>query len=599
MFTATTVNAQLISYPPQKIMGFRGLDSNSSAPLIPDSRASDLQNVRLSSALDLRQRYGYDTVNNQTLDDLDIDSPAITGIFDAEYSDGTSWTLAFVGSKLKYDNSGVWTQVTDTGITSGKNGQWECIMALDSAVCTNDVDVPLKINSTPTASALDVSDLSDTLTKAKTSLWFRNYLIFMNTVENAVERPTRFRWSDVGTIETYQDDNFNDIATFAGDEIIGASEMYGDIYIFLTKSIWKASLVGGDEIFIFKKIIDGIGAAARDSIQTVQLPNNRSVTMFLDDRKKVYMFDGVSVVNIGHIIQPTLDGMSSARLQYAVSTFDGDDYILCVTKSASSENDLCFDYQIEVLEWTKFDGIVANAMAQVEESASLIKSYFGDYDSMVFWLDNPDLKNDVAGASGIVDSVGIVDTGTITGAQILIDATVETEVYTGATVKITSGTGAGQSAVISAYTSTGIVLTQPMTTSPDSTSVYSVGAIDAYYNGKHYELGDAAMEKTQFLGMLMWGEEASGNAVDVAYAIDFGSNIESETVSLAPSGSSLWDVALWDSGTWGTTGDKIYTVKFSGLGNHIQPKFSNNKVDETFHLYGYNIIATGGDIKQP
>ena len=598
-FLISTVFAQadLISYPDSKIMGFRGLDTRSTAPSIQDGRATDLNNVKLSSAFDLQKRAGKDTINN-TLDDLDIDSPAITGIFDSKFSDGSSKTLVFVGSKLKYDNSGTWTTVSGTAtITTGQNNQWQCIMALDSAVCTNDTDVPIKVNSTPTKSVLNVSDLSDTLTKVKTLTWFRNYLIFGNTLENSVERPTRFRWSNVGTIETYTNDDFSDISTFAGDEIIGFAELYSDIYIFLKKSIWRASLTGGDEVFVFSKVIDGIGAVSRDSIQVVQLFDNRSAVIFTDDRKKVLMFDGSSITDIGSIIQPTLDNLNESRLQYSVSTFDGKSYLLSASTSGITTNDILLEFQTEIFEWTKHDTVDANAIAQVQETDLKIKSYVGNYNAFVYWLDNPELENDVDGATGIIDSVGTLDTDTITGAQVIVDSALTAGDYTGAVIKITSGTGAAQERVIAQSDSTSVTVTAAFTTTPDSTSIYSIGAIEADYQSKWYDLGDSAREKT-FLGLLFWAEEASSDEATIGYAIDFDTTLDSETKSLAPTSSSLWDTALWDVGTWGTTGNKIYTTKSSGLGNFISYEFSNDDIDESFHIYGFNILAVAGDIKQ-
>jgi len=314
---------RMLSYPPQKIMGFRGLDTRSTKPTIQDSRASDLLNVQLSPALDIRQRFGFSVIND-TLDDLDIDSPAITGIFDSLFSNGTSRTFAFLGDKVKYDNSGTWTEVgeftTAPILTAGKNNQWQCIMALDTAVCTNDVDVVIKLSSVPAKAALDVSDLTDALTKARAHIWYRNFLIFGNTFEASTERPTRFRWSNVGTTETWTDTDFVDISTFAGDEIVAFEEIYGELYIFLTRSIWTASLVGGDDVFIFRKVIDGIGAVSTHATQVVNLSDNRTAVFFLTDKKRIRAFNGAAITDVGNIIQASLDGLNESRLENAVAT---------------------------------------------------------------------------------------------------------------------------------------------------------------------------------------------------------------------------------------------------------------------------------------
>jgi len=593
----------LISYPPQKIMGFRGLDTRSTKPTIQDSRASDLLNVSLSSAFDVRQRFGFSVIND-TLDDLNQDSPAITGIFDSLFSDGTSRTFAFVGDQIQYDNSGTWTEVGNyydvPDVTAGKNNQWQCIMALDTAVCTNDTDVPISLSSTPSKVALLFTGLTNAVTRARTHIWYRNFLIFGNTFENSVERPTRFRWSNVGTTETWTDTDFVDISTFAGDEIIAFEEIYGELYIFLTDSIWTASLVGGDDVFLFRKVIDGVGAVSSHVTEVVNLTDNRTAVFFLTDKKRIKAFNGASIQDIGNIIQPSLDDLNESRLENAVATFDEKDFIFCASTSGITENDICYLFQTEIAEWTIYSNVNANAMAQVKETDNKIKTYFGDYGSFIYWLNNPDNLNDVDGATGVVDSSSIGhNTDTITGAQVILDTDLTPGSYTGAIIRITSGTGVGGETTImtNLAADTGIVVTSPFPTAPDSTSVYSIGDINAFYTAKPYDYGDSAREK-QFLGMFLIAEEASNNAVNTSFAIDFGSTVSSTNLSLAPSGSSLWDTAVWDVGTWGSTGDKISTVRFTGFGNFIEPKFQNDSIDESFHLYGFNLLGIGLDLKQ-
>ena len=583
-------NPRLIGYPEGKIMGFLGLDTRTPAPNIQDARATDLLNVKLSSAFNLKKRYGYSVING-TLDDAGLTPTPITGLFDAEYSNGNSWTLAFLGTRLKYDNAGTWTTVTgNPAISASQDAQWVCQMALDNAICTNGVNPPLAIDSTPSSSALAFTGLSNAVTKAEAVIWFRNYLIFGNTTEGGTARPTRFRWSNVGTINTYSNNDFVDISSFSGDEIVGYVEMYGDLFILMRKSIWKASLVGGNDVFVFSKVIDGLGAIAKNSIEIVNLPGNRLGVIYLNENKKMYLFNGAVVEDIGAIIQPTLDDLNASRLEYAVAVFDDKDYMLSVSSEGVSTNDIVLDFQTELGEWTKHDNINANAFARIKESTSVIKTYFGNQKSFVYWLDNPDNVNDVDGATGIVDSVGIVNTSTETGAQIIIDSGLTSGIYTGAVIRITSGTGEGAEAVVLTQTSTGIVVSSAFSTTPDSTSNYSIGDINAYYSTKWYDLGDSTRYKS-FRKLFFWAKEASSNEVDVSYSEDFGGEVGSETKNLSPASSSLWDSALWDVGTWGTTGDKFYTTNLTGRGRVLNLRFEETSIDKDFNIYGFHILA--------
>jgi len=599
-----SVNAEdshrLLTYPPQKIMGFRGLDTSARTPLLQDGRAIDLQNIKLSTSFDLKQRYGYVAIN-ESLDDFDTSSGAIHGIFDARFSGDTNFPIVFYEDKIKYDNSGTWTEIGNwwvaPTITSGKNYQFQCTMALDTAVCTNDQDVPIAISSSPAKSALDVSDLTDTLTKAKAVAWFRNYLIFGNTVEAAAEKPTRFRWSDVGTTETYDDDNFIDIAQLGGDEIIGFTEFYGNLYAFFKNAIYKITLVGGNDVFNVDKVIEGIGSIARDSIQMVRLSSNQNGVIFLSEDKKVYIFTGLGVQDIGQVIQPTLDNLNEARIQYAVSVYDGKSYYLSVSTGSDSENDTVYEYQVEIGEWTKHSDVNANAYARVRASNEIL-TYFGNYDGYVYEWEDVDYESDAANASavGVVDSVTTINTKSITGGQVIIDSDITSGTYTGAIIKITSGTGAGEEQVILHNTDTSVVVATAFSTTPDSTSNYSIGAINAYYETKWYDWGDSPRKKN-FKHLYFWGKEASNNAITVKYASDFGTTIESQEQSLAPSSSSVWDTAVWDQGIWTTTGDKFYRIPLKGVGRFMNIRFENSDAEETFHLYGFNILADAIDIR--
>ena len=592
-------NPSLVGYPPNKIMGFLGLDTDSSSPTIEDGRATDLLNVRLSGAFDIEKRPGYTVINSTSLDDASMSISAISGLFYAQYSSDVSRTYAFIGGKLKYDNGTVWSDVTKTAtITSSQDYQWYCQMALDNAICTNDYDPPTRTYSTPQIDAITFSGLSTAISKAKAVIWYNNYLIWGNTVEGSTDRPTRFRWSNIGFVNTYSDEDYNDIASLNGDEIMAFKEMYGELYIIMRKSIWKASFVGGDDVFVFVKLIDGIGAIARDSVQILSFEDNKLGIVFLSEDKKIYLFNGVTVSDVGSRIQSTLDDLNVSRIQYAVSVQDGDDYFLSATTSSNSYNDTVFVFNIALREWTKYDQIDANAFARVKETTSDIKTYFGNYDAFVYWLDDPSKLSDVDGATGTVDSYSCASSATTeTPACILIDSAISDGSYTGAIVRITGGEDAGDEAVVFSSTATGVIVkASGFSGTPDSTSTYSIGDINAYYETKWYDFGDAPRLKG-FRGMYFWGEEQSGGDVTTSYYEDYGSVLGSETVSMAPSSTSVWDVGVWDTAVWGSVGDKFYTAKHAGRGRLIKVKFANSDIDETFHIFGFHLLADRLDVE--
>jgi hypothetical protein len=586
-------SSKMLSYPQNKIMGFLGLDTKSKPPLLQDGRAIDLQNVILDSSFNLRKRYGYSVINT-TLDDYSESSPAITGIFDAHYSDATR-LFVFGGDYLKYDNSGTWSEITGTvAFTSSQYNQWKCTMAYDKAICTNNTDTPISIASTPSYSNLTWTGLTHAVTKFKDSLFFQNYLILVNTVENSVSRLTRFRWSDVGNISSWDNDNYLDIATLGGDAIYSIKELGGNIYVLLSDSIYIFSLVGGNDVFKSSKVIEGFGTVSRDSVQNVKI-NDTLGLIFLGANKHIYFFNGSVVSDIGDRIQPTLDTLNESRLGNAVSFYDDKQYCLSAASSGETENDVIYCYQTEIGEWYKLTAINANVFAKVETS-SLIKTYFGNYKSFVYWFNDPDQINDVDGAAGIIDSVSTATTTTETGASILIDTTLPIGVYTGATVKITSGTGQNQEAVILSQADTYLVLTTALSTTPDSTSTYSIGSIDSYYETKWYDFGMSQRNKL-FRWLFLWAEEQTSNEFDISYKIDFGSTLGSETIDLAPVSSSLWDTAIWDESVWGTTGDSFDIIDLNGRGRFMNFKISNDDIDETFNIYGFHLISDALDVK--
>ena len=581
-------------YPQQEAMVFKGLDEISSPVFLKDGYATTAKNVQFSSTGGLRKRYGYEFIED--LDRAGVDYQAITGLFYTKLSSGTAYRIATIGARFYSETGGTWTKgLDDTNtITYALNNQFVWTTALDNVIFTNNVDDPLRWSGTDPPVAVSFTGLTNPITKANCVAWFKNYLIFGNTTENAIARTTRIRWSNVGTINTWSDDDFIDIATLGGQQIEGFGILYDNLFVFMTDSIYKVSLVGGDEIFNISKMVEGTGCIAKNSIQNVAIGNSSDGILFLSKDKTINFFNGIGAVNASFYIPTTMDGLSTTRLQYAVSATDGDDYYLSVSNGTSSTNNLVIDINLDTGDISTHTNIFANAMTTVLDSDSDVQIYFGNYDSHVLQLYDSSKKNDVAGYTGTFESTGIWTSDVASGEQVIFDSE-GNFACTGAIVTLVGGTGSGLQKVITGiHGATGIIVDSAFSTTPDSTTQYSIGAIDADYVTKWYSMGEPARRK-HFGEMYLWVESDSGSETDINYAKDFGSYAGSQSVDLTGAGA-VWGTAVWGIDVWGGEDALFKVIKLKGDGKFIKFRIQENDIDETFNIYGTSFMFFVGDI---
>ena len=585
-------------YPQGKVQEFLGLDDTSVATQVQDGRAQDLQNVRLSISKDLRKRYGYSLVGN-TLDVASEDNCVVTGTYYTQFSSGTSRIIATCGKRFYYLNGSTWTVVSSVDITEGQNNQFVWTTALDNIIGTNDVDVPIQWNGSTTVNRVAFTGLTDSFQLAKTVAYFKNYLIFGNTKEAGTEYPTRIRWSNVGTINTWTDADFIDVSAGAGEELNAMAELYDGLYLFFTSSIYKVSLVGGDSTFQISKISDSIGSIAKNSVQPLSLLNAQTGLVFLDRNKEIYYFNGIAPQAISTFIGTAMAALNGGRLQYAVSADTGENYVLCLSNGSSNTNNLCLVLNYDIGEWSKWTVVNANAMASVLDSSSDKQVYFGNYDAFIYQLENTSNDNDVADATGTVTSTGFAATPTSSSVQVLYvsGASFTTDELIGAPLEIKSGTGDGAVNVVVDNTTTGIFVADTFSTTPDTTSYFEIGSIDSFYTTKWYDGGFPAQLK-HFGEVYFWADSDTDSEISISYAVDFNSDISTQSISLSSATSdATWGSAVWGTSLWGSASGSIFrNVKLETQGRYMRVKWAEDDPDDNFHIYGWNIIAFPGDV---
>lgn len=588
------------SYPPGGTLDFLGLDDTSAPTQVQDGRAQDLQNVKLDLSKSLQQRFGINTIGD-SLDVAQEDFCAVTGLYYTKFSSGTERIVSTCGNRFSYLNGTTWSQVNATGIivSTTKNDQFVWATAYDTIIGTNASDPPLIYNGT-TVSALDLTtlDADSRPTAATTLAFFKNFLILGNTTENGVANRTRIRWANVGTISTWDEDDYLDIGALGGQEITAMAELYDNLYIFLTDSIYRLSFVAGADTFNVSKVTDDIGCIAKNSVQSITLTNAQNGLIFLDKDKRLYFFNGIVVQDIAPLLTQTLRGLNAARLPYAVSADTGTDYYLCATNgTASSTNNLCLDFQYQIGEWTKHTNIPANAMAGVLDANGRAQTYVGSYKSFVYQLEDTSLHSDVGTISGIVTAVSTYSTDTISASQVLYNTAQDliTGAFVGAPLELTCGTGAGQTNTVAYNTVSGLVVTDPFSPAPTASTCYEVGTIDSSYTTKWYDLGLAARLK-HFGELYFWAEGDADSTLAVSYAVDLNSTLATESVSLSPSESdSIWGSAIWGTSLWGGASDVFRQVKLDSQGRYFRAKFTEDDAGETFHLYDWAVLFWPGD----
>jgi len=354
-----------------------GLNDTTGALALKDNESSKLLNVDFDKFGSVVTRNGYLNLTESAI----ASTPAIDGLWWYE-SNTTSKAIAVAGGKIfsMDDLDGTWDDITGAvTITADNHCDFENF--LNTLLVTNGYDAPLQWTGTGDASVMTVPA---NLTIAKFVKQYENYCILANVTVDGVYHPSRFYWSTINTIDTWDSADFIEVEKNDGQTITGCKVLGDSLVIFKERKIIKYIFTGDRDVpFVKYRTASSVGCVAPWSVQEV---DNGLVFLSYDG---LYYFDGNNSYKLSDRINNTITGLNRSRFPYAVSMVqkDKNKYWLAVSKSGSATNNavICWDYFNNA--FSLYDGISASSMSTFWIDDIDERVYFGDYAGWVYRAD--------------------------------------------------------------------------------------------------------------------------------------------------------------------------------------------------------------------
>lgn len=198
-----------------------------------------------------------------------------------------------------------------------------------------------------------------------------------NNIRWSAGAPAYKVWPTI-SIETLSDtDNSPVAAIYPYDQ---------DMMAFKNDSIWRMVYTGLNGLklntYRAEKIVSGTGCVAQTSIQNV----NGHLVLLAEDG--VYGFDGVKANKLSSRIQKVLDSIVPGRREFVSSVHwkKKSCYLLAITTSGSSVNNLVLVWDYKNDSWWVWDGLEVKQFFTQEDSADTERIYFMDEAGRIFEL---------------------------------------------------------------------------------------------------------------------------------------------------------------------------------------------------------------------
>lgn len=367
-------NSYAVSGPFQSQRYFKNIGGkfdHISPLLLPTEYALDLNNISFDGRGEILKRNGYTVI--QSTSALGPSTHTVVGMGYHNASSGSSFAGVVVGSDVyKVTNSfGSYSKITaTTTITLDQVNLAQATSLNDALVFCNEDDQPFYFTANSSATAITTA----TFQGAKTCTSYSNYLIVANTTETSLRYPSRVRWSDVNTLNSYPALNFIDVEPDDGDFIVSLIQYEDSVYVFKRHSIYRMIVTGSDgpDAFIIRPVVRNNGTWAKNSVKVIP-----GVGLVFLSQSTIYTLNGSyasqysenGLTPIGDPIQNTINTINRSQWTHAVGEVYPKRYEYWLSVSTGgTHNDTILVYNYILKAWSVYSDINASAMTIADDS---------------------------------------------------------------------------------------------------------------------------------------------------------------------------------------------------------------------------------------
>lgn len=555
---------------------FGGVNNFLDPASIDDGDSPDALNFVMDSVGAIKTRNGYTKLLTTPV------GGAIQGLFSAYKSDGVTSQIVYAANRgfFRYNNAGGSTQINNSSgsawVFSANASQYFMDIYQDRVHIVNGFDNPAYYDFTQVNPVGNVDIGGITYANGLTPNFVR---VRKNRVYYAQGSVLYF--SDAGNDQSWPVNNFIAINTNDGQQVSGMENLLDALNIFKTESIW---ILTGDPLGVgntttignlsLRQANSAVGCSAPRTIKNVE------GVIFFMHRSGIYILENYTSRLISQDINNTfLNDLNLNKINtcWAVYNPTQKKYILGYPSASSSVPNKAMVFDLMTEKWELWDHIPGS-----------VATNFNFNSSVVTIMGDPSKGNIYEMFQGYADIAG--DNGTSSGSNsstTLNDTSKSwtTNQFVDCQVKITAGTGAGQTAIVTANSATQLTISPAWVTTPDATSVYTIGYINFYWKSKIYDFMQPELTK-KYKYLNLFADAETGYNLNVGTGLDF--QIPQATITLPLSnGAGSWGSGTWGSGTWGSAASQFFQAAVSGTGHWVQAIFSNSNANQPVRIFRY------------